>query len=153
MSNSSSGVTGIERTPQGRLPSLPLSIGNTILPAVAPRIPQLTPSLSSYESMAISSSAGSPQHSTSMGHGMHRSSEDMTSSSASSLNRLPSIRPDGMLIEPTPPSTGSKVGTPIESRRSIQASASEPVNLLRQQGMRQESPVTSTSPLSGQEKG
>ena len=151
MSNSSSGVTGLERTPHGRLSSLPLSVGNTILPAVAPRAPQPPPSLTSYESIPLSSSGGSPQHPSSIGHGLHRTSEDMTNSSTSSLSRLPSIRPDGMLIEPTPPSTGSQVGTPAEPRR-LHASSSEPANLMRQLG--QDSPVTSSmSPLVGGEKG
>ena len=109
--------SGVDRGQQARLPPLALAGVNAILPSLTARGSPTAP-LQSYESMSSTASA--------RGHGVHSLSEDMGTSNAS-INRLPSIRPDGMLIEHSP-TTSSSIGTPNDAR-PIHDTSSEPKNI------------------------
>ena len=79
-SHSTLPATSTDRNSQRSLPPLPLPVPNPMMAGAPPRVPTLV----SFDS--ISSTA-------SVGHGMHRGSDDL------GVSRLPSIRPDGMLLE------------------------------------------------------
>ena len=68
-----------------RRAALSLPMTTSAIANGSPRMPSM-PSLSTYDSVSSSTSPAQ------LGHGIHRSSDDMA-------NRLPSIRPDGTLLD------------------------------------------------------